>query len=95
MVVDSPESDFVKRPKSYFWMRAKNNLFRSRKFHKIIAKLPILSGIAKREGEDIFKLMAGFVATQILYVWVQTGALQKWRISHILPRCCLQFGALT
>ena len=77
MVVDSPESDFVKRPKSNFWMRAKNNLFRSQKFHKIIAKLPILSGIAKREGEDIFKLMAGFVATQILYVWVQTGALQK------------------
>ena len=77
MVVDSPESGFVKRPKSNFWMRAKNNLFRSQKFHKIIAKLPILSGIAKREGEDIFKLMAGFVATQILYVWVQTGALQK------------------
>ncbi len=75
--MESPESGFVKHPKSYFWMRAKNNLFRSRKFHKIIAKLPILSGIAKREGEDIFKLMAGFVATQILYVWVQTGALQK------------------
>ena len=58
--MDSPESGFVKHPKSYFWMRAKNNLFQSRKFHKIIAKLPILSGIAKREGEDIFKLMAGF-----------------------------------
>ena len=77
MVVDSPESGFIKGPKSHFWMRAKNNLFKSRKFHRIIGKIPILSGIAKREGEDIFGLMAGFVATQILFVWVQTGALQK------------------
>ena len=83
--MESPESGFVKHPKSYFWMRAKNNLFRSRKFHKIIAKLPILSGIAKREGEDIFKLMAGFVATQILYVGSNRSAAE---ISEQTIFCC-------
>ena len=77
MVVDSPESGFVKHPKSYFWMRAKNNLFQSRKFHKIIAKLPMISDITKREGEDIFKRMAGLVAKHNRYVWVQKGELQK------------------
>ena len=77
MVVDSPESSFIKGPKSHFWMRAKNNLFKNQKFHRIIGKIPILSGVAKREGEDIFALMSGFVATQVLFVWIQTGALQK------------------
>ena len=77
MVADSPQGDFTKRPKSHFWMKAKNNLFKSQKFHRIIAKVPIISRIARREGEEIFRLMAGFIATQVLYVWVQTGALQK------------------
>lgn len=77
MVVDSPDGDFIKRPKSHFWMKAKNNLFKSQKFHRIISKVPILSRIARREGEEIFRLMAGFIATQVLYVWVQTGALDR------------------
>ena len=77
MAVDSPDGSFIKRPKSHFWMKAKNNLFKSQKFHRIIAKVPILSRVARREGEEIFRLMAGFIATQVLYVWVQTGALQK------------------
>jgi demethylspheroidene O-methyltransferase len=77
MVADSPQGDFTKRPKSHFWMKAKNNLFKSQKFHRIMSKVPIISRIARREGEEIFRLMAGFIATQVLYAWVQTGALEK------------------
>ena len=42
-----------------------------------MSKVPIISRIARREGEEIFRLMAGFIATQVLYAWVQTGALEK------------------
>ena len=41
-----------------------------------LAKFPITSRIARKEGEAIFQLMTGFVDTQILFTFVQSGALK-------------------
>ena len=93
MVVDSPESGFIKGPKSHFWMRAKNNLFKNQKFHRIIGKIPILSAIAKRRVK---------ISLRLCLVCFDAGSLfgfkrelcRNWIENHILLLCYLHFGVL-
>ena len=54
----------------------RNRLVASRKFQKWAARFPLTRGKAKREGEEIFDLVAGFVNSQILMALVELDILK-------------------
>lgn len=55
-----------------------NRLIASRGFQSWASRFPLTRGIAKREGEEIFDLVAGFVHSQVLH------ALVELRVLHML-----------
>lgn len=52
----------------YAWRTA---LIGSRKFQKRAARLPVAASIARKDGEALFDLVAGFVHSQVLMAFVQ------------------------
>lgn len=55
-----------------------NRLVASRRFQSRASRLPFTRGLAKREGEALFDLVAGFVHSQVLH------ALVELRVLHML-----------
>lgn len=45
-------------------------LLRNRRFHSLAARLPVASRVARKDGEKLFDLTAGFVHSQILQAFV-------------------------
>ena len=52
---------------SNWWYNQKNKIIKNIRTQDFLAKFPITSRIARKEGEAIFQLMTGFVDTQILF----------------------------
>lgn len=71
--MDLPAPDLPFRPAG--WV---NRLVASPRFQAICARVPVLRGIARREGAAIFDLMQGFVQSQMLM------ALVELRVLHLL-----------
>ncbi|MEL6642460.1 MAG: methyltransferase [Pseudomonadota bacterium] len=64
-----------RRPKLRGW---RNRLIASRGFQSWAARFPLTRGIARRDGEALFDLVAGFVHSQVLQ------ALVELRVLHLL-----------
>lgn len=65
----------VRRPRLRGW---RNRLIASRGFQRWAARFPLTRGIARRDGEALFDLVAGFVHSQVLQ------ALVELRVLHLL-----------
>ncbi|MEM1342897.1 MAG: methyltransferase dimerization domain-containing protein, partial [Pseudomonadota bacterium] len=52
----------------------------SERFQAFAARTPLLSRLVRREGEEMFDLIAGFVKSQVLFALVEMGVLA--RLSH-------------
>lgn len=52
-------------------------LIASRRFQSIVAATPVLRGFARRDGEALFDLVAGFVHSQVLFAVVDLGLLHR------------------
>jgi demethylspheroidene O-methyltransferase len=52
----------------YAW---KTGLLRSRRFQRLAARTPVASRIARRDGEALFDLVAGFLHSQVLTAFVE------------------------
>ena len=61
-----------------WWYNQKNKIIKNIRIQDFLARFPITSRIARKEGEEIFQLMTGFVVTQILFTFVKSGA-----VSHL------------
>ncbi|WP_432199698.1 methyltransferase [Erythrobacter sp. W53] len=61
------------------WALWRNGILGSRKFQEWAARTPIFRSVARRKAAGQFDLIAGFVYTQITYVFVQTGLVQFLR----------------
>jgi demethylspheroidene O-methyltransferase len=64
----------------------------SRRFQTLAARLPLLRRIARREGEELFDLVAGFVNSQVLMALVELQVLHLLRAApltaaDLAPRC--------
>jgi demethylspheroidene O-methyltransferase len=57
----------------------RNRLIGSRRFQRWAAAFPLSRGLARRDGERLFDLMAGFVYSQTLLACVELGLLQRLR----------------
>lgn len=57
----------------------RNRLVGSRRFQRWAADFPLTRGAARRDGERLFDLMAGFVYSQTLLACVEVGLLQRLR----------------
>lgn len=56
------------RDRLYAW---KTGLLRSRRFHQWAAKTPVAARMARKDGEALFDLVAGFLHSQVLMAFVQ------------------------
>ena len=59
-----------------WWYNQKNKIIKNIRVQDFLARFPVTSRIARKEGEAIFQLMTGFVDTQILFTFVKSGALR-------------------
>lgn len=62
-----------RRPKLRGW---RNRLIASRRFQSWAARFPLTRGVARRDGEALFDLVAGFVHSQVLQALVELRVLQ-------------------
>lgn len=68
-VADQPNPDRPRlRDKLYAW---KAGLLRSRRFQTWAARTPIVARVARKDGEALFDLVAGFLHSQVLMAFVQ------------------------
>ena len=63
-------------PASLFPVRL-DRLFASTRFQALAARLPIGQAFARRDGADIFDVLQGFVASQVLSALVELGLLRR------------------
>jgi demethylspheroidene O-methyltransferase len=63
----------------------RNRLIGSRRFRRWAAALPLTRRLARRDGERLFDLMAGFVYSQTLSACVELGLLQRLRAGPMHP----------
>ncbi len=63
------------------WALRRNRILGNQRFQNWAAKTPIFRSIAQRKAAGQFDLIAGFVYTQVTYVFVQTGLIQFLRES--------------
>ncbi len=61
------------------WTLRRNTILGSKKFQDWAARTPIFRAIARRKAAGQFDLIAGFVYTQITYVYVETGLIEFLR----------------
>ncbi len=47
------------------------------RFQDIVSRLPFARSFARRDGEEIFQLLQGFVASQVLSALVELGILRR------------------
>ena len=75
MVQSGLRSDFNTKLLGW-WYNQKNKFIKNIHIQDLLARFPVTSRIARKEGEAIFQLMTGFVDTQILFTFVKSGALK-------------------
>ena len=63
----------------------RNRLVASARFQRRAAALPFLRGQARRDGERIFDILAGFVQAQVLLACVELGLLEQLRAGPMDP----------
>lgn len=63
------------------WILRRNRILGSAAFQNWAARTPVFRMIARRKAAQQFDLIAGFVYTQIVYVYVQTGLIGYLRDS--------------
>lgn len=61
------------------WVLGRNRILGSLKFQEWAARMPIFRSVARRKAAGQFDLIAGFVYTQITYVFVESGLIQFLR----------------
>lgn len=61
------------------WVLYRNGILGSERFQKWAARTPIFRTVARRKAAGQFDLIAGFVYSQILYVFVQSGLVAQLR----------------
>lgn len=83
---DAGSETIARRPVSFGLTRWRNRLVASRGFQRWAARFPLTRGIARRDGEAIFDLVAGFVHSQVLFALVQTRLLHHLRDGKLSPR---------
>ena len=59
------------------WVCRRNMILASPRFQRWAMRLPIIRGIARRKAAAQFDLVAGFVYSQVLLAFVETGLLQR------------------
>ncbi|MXP45552.1 methyltransferase [Allopontixanthobacter sediminis] len=57
------------------WALRRNRILGSRKFQDWAARTPVFRSVARRKAARQFDLVAGFVYTQITYIFVQSGLI--------------------
>ncbi|MEM9797611.1 MAG: methyltransferase [Pseudomonadota bacterium] len=57
--------------------RGLRHLFASPRFHSLVSAVPGLRRLARRDGEALFDLVAGFVHSQVLMAVVELGVLHR------------------
>lgn len=62
-------------PRRRDWRTRLNHLAASRRFQKWAARFPLTRAITRREGEEIFDLVSGFVQTQCLTALIELNIL--------------------
>jgi len=60
-------------------------LVASPRFRSLIAGIPLIRGVARHQTQALFDLCAGFVYSQILFAFVETGALEKLAEGPLSP----------
>lgn len=61
------------------WILRRNGILGSRRFQEWAARTPIFRSVARRKAASQFDLIAGFVYTQITYVFVESGLIEFLR----------------
>lgn len=74
------------------WALRRNRLLGSRKFQEWAARTPIFRSVARRKAAGQFDLIAGFVYTQVTFVFVETGLIEFLRTA---PRTELEMARFT
>ncbi len=63
----------------------RNRMIASPRFRSWISRMPLLRRVARRDGERVFDLMAGFVHSQVLLACVESGLLRRARVGPLTP----------
>ena len=58
------------------WLMQRNRIFGSERFHYWAARLPLFRQVTQRKAAQQMDMITGFVYSQILFVFVETGLLQ-------------------
>lgn len=70
----APDPDLPRlRDRLYAW---KTGLLRSRRFHRFAASTPIAARVARKDGEALFDLVAGFLHSQTLMAFVKLDLVE-------------------
>ncbi len=88
-LADSPIPGRSLKDRFYAWRTA---LIGSRTFQKRAARLPVAAKIARKDGEALFDLVAGFAHSQILMAFVQFDMPDHLRVQ---PRTLSDLAART
>lgn len=59
------------------WLRLRDRLLASPRFHRWAVRLPLTRPIARRRSRELFDLTAGFVYSQVLFACVQLRLLEQ------------------
>ncbi len=85
--------DGKKLPLKTRWVLLRNRILGSARFQNWAAKTPVIRGIARRKAAAQFDLIAGFVYSQLLYVFVKSGLPEYLRPGlRSLPEIADQAG---
>ncbi len=75
-VADFPPEPAAEGGLGAAWRRFRNRLVASRKFQRMAQSLPIARTVARKDGERLFDLIAGFTYTQTLYALTRHGVME-------------------
>lgn len=74
------------------WALRRNRLLGSRKFQEWAARTPVFRSVARSKAAGQFDLIAGFVYTQVTFVFVESGLIEYLRNA---PRTEAEIGKFT
>ncbi|TCO73579.1 methyltransferase [Rhodovulum euryhalinum] len=74
-----PDTAPARAPRGFSWRRWRNRKIASPAFQSWASRFPLTRGHARREGERLFDLVAGFVHSQVLWAVVELDLLTATR----------------
>ena len=75
MTLAGPE--YASKRSRFFLKPFFNLLFASAKFQNLVSDIPIIRAFARKEGEEIFDLVMGFVNSQVLWALIDLKVLER------------------